>query len=173
MDIKTTIQTIPNFPKQGIMFRDITTLIENPTAFSYVINQLKEKTTNLNITKIAGIESRGFIFGAALAKDLNLPFILIRKKGKLPAETFSEEYELEYGTDCVEIHKSSLNQEDQVLIIDDLIATGGTALAACKLVEKTGAKVASCSFVVNLPDLKGASRIVDYNPSWLVEFEGD
>ena len=173
MDIKNAIQTIPNFPKEGIMFRDITTLIENPEAFSYVIKQLKEKTTNLNISKIAGIESRGFIFGSVLAKELGLPFILIRKKGKLPAETFSEEYELEYGTDCVEIHKSSLDPSDSVLVVDDLIATGGTALAACKLVEKTGATVASCAFVVNLPDLKGASRINDYKPFWLVEFEGD
>ena len=173
IDLKSTIRTIPNWPKEGVMFRDITTLLQNPEAFELCIKKFKAKYQSNNIDKIVGIESRGFIFGAALARELHIPLVLIRKKGKLPAETYSEEYELEYGTDCVEIHKSSLVSSDSVLVVDDLIATGGTALAACKLVEKTGASVASCAFVVNLPDLNGASRLEGYKPFWLVEFEGD
>ena len=173
MDLKTTIRTIPNWPKPGIMFRDITTLIQNPEAFRYCVQQFKEQYQNKNITKIAGIESRGFIFGAALAYEMNLPFILIRKKGKLPAETVSQEYQLEYGTDKIEVHKDSIERGDKVLIMDDLIATGGTALAACQLVEKLGGIVAGLAFVINLPELKGMDKIKQYEPFWLVEFAGE
>lgn len=173
MDLKTTIRTIPNWPKPGIMFRDITTLIQNPEAFRYCIYKFKEEYQHKNITKIAGIESRGFIFGAALAYEMRLPFILIRKKGKLPAETVAQEYQLEYGTDKIEVHKDAINHGDNVLIIDDLIATGGTILAACQLVEKLGGIVAGLALVINLPELKGLEKIKKYNPFWLVEFEGE
>lgn len=173
MDLKSVIRTIPNFPHEGIMFRDITTLIEHPEAFAYCIDRLREKYADSHITKIAGIESRGFIFGAALAKDMGLPFVLIRKKGKLPGETISQEYVLEYGTDVIEVHTSSLVSEDTVLVVDDLLATGGTAEAACHLVEKVGARVAGCAFVVNLPDLKGAQKIMQHDPFFLVEFDGE
>ena len=133
MDLKQYIRTIPNWPKPGIMFRDITTLIKNPGAFRYCIQQFKNYYNNKDITAIAGIESRGFIFGAALAYEMGLPLVLIRKKGKLPAETISQEYILEYGTDTLEIHQDAIEKGDRVLIIDDLIASGGTALAACKI----------------------------------------
>ncbi len=172
MDLKTTIRTIPDWPKPGIMFRDITTLIQNPAAFRYCIQKFKEHYGQKNITKIAGIESRGFIFGAALAYEMHLPFVLIRKKGKLPAETVAQEYQLEYGTDKIEVHKDAINVGDKVLIIDDLIATGGTILAACHLVEKLGGTVAGLALVINLPELKGLEKIKKYNPFWLVEFEG-
>src|SRR3989338_2530402 len=135
MDLTKVIRTIPNWPKPGIMFRDITTLLQNPEAFAYCIQQFKEHYQTKKITKIAGIESRGFIFGAALAYEMHLPFVLIRKKGKLPAETVAQEYQLEYGTNTIEVHKDAIEKGDQVLIIDDLIATGGTMGAACKLVE--------------------------------------
>ncbi len=172
-DLKSSIRTIPNWPKPGIMFRDITTLIENPKAFSYCIEKFKEKYSNSNITKIAGIEARGFIFGAALAKELGLPFVLIRKKGKLPGEVVSQEYALEYGIDKIEIHKSSLSAGDNVLLIDDLLATGGTAFAACKLVEKVGGKVSSIAFVIDLPDLKGAEKLTNYEIFKLIDFKGE
>ena len=173
MDLKKSIRTIPDWPKPGIMFRDITSLIENPKAFSYCIEKFKDKYSNCKIDKIAGIEARGFIFGAALAKDLGLPFVLIRKKGKLPGEVVSQEYELEYGTDKIEVHKSSINEGENILIIDDLIATGGTVCAACKLVEKLGGKVSSVAFVIDLPELKGKARLEGYDIFTLVEFEGE
>lgn len=173
MDLKKFIRTVPDWPKPGIMFRDITTLLMNPQAFNYSIRKFKEHYQNKNIHKIAGIESRGFIFGAALAKELNLPFVLIRKKGKLPAETVSQEYELEYGTDRIEIHKDAISPGDKVLIVDDLIATGGTALAAARLVEKLDGHVAGISFVISLPDLKGREKLQNYNLYHLVEFAGE
>ncbi len=173
MNLKPTIRTIPNWPKPGIQFRDITTLIKNPEAFRYCIQQFKEHYKDKNITKIAGIESRGFIFGAALAHEMNLPFVLIRKKGKLPAETVSQEYQLEYGTDKIEVHKDAIVNGDIILVIDDLLATGGTMSAACQLVEKLQGTVAGCAFVINLPELKGMEKIRQYNPFWLVEFEGE
>ena len=172
-DLKSTIRTIPNWPKEGIMFRDITTLIENPKAFAYCIEKFKERYAGCEIDKIAGIEARGFIFGAALAKDMELPFVLIRKKGKLPGEVVAQEYELEYGTDKVEMHTSSISEGDNVLLIDDLIATAGTLKAACKLVEKVGGKVANIGVVIDLPDLKGAEKLAGYDLFKLVEFEGD
>lgn len=172
-DLRTVIRTVPNWPKQGIMFRDITTLLQNPEAFRYSIQKLKERYEDRKISKIVGIESRGFIFGAALAYELGLPFVLIRKKGKLPYETIAQEYALEYGTDKIEMHTDALEKEDRVLIIDDLLATGGTCLAACQLVEKLGASVEGTAFVVNLPELKGTEKLKRYNPFFLVEFEGD
>ncbi len=173
-DLKSTIRTIPHWPKPGVMFRDITTLIQNPSAFAYCISQFKEKYKDAKIKRIAGIESRGFIFGAALAKELHLPFVLIRKKGKLPAEKVSYEYELEYGKDVIEIHKDAINPGDRVLIIDDLIATGGTALAACQLVEKLQGIVAGVAFVINLPDLKGKEKLQKkYDCFSLVDFAGE
>jgi 5'-methylthioadenosine phosphorylase len=172
-DLKSTIRTIPNWPKEGIMFRDITTLIENPKAFAYCIEKFKEKYSNCGIDKIAGIEARGFIFGAALAKDLGLPFVLIRKKGKLPGEVVAQEYALEYGTDKIEMHVDSISAGDNVLLIDDLLATGGTMAAACQLVEKVGGKVCECAFVIDLPDLKGAEKLAGYELFKLVDFEGE
>ncbi len=172
-ELKEIIRTVPNWPKPGIMFRDVTTLIKNPQAFAYVIEQFKQKFSNQNITKIAGIEARGFIFGAALAHQMNLPFVPIRKKGKLPAETVAQEYALEYGTDKIEIHKDAIENKDRVLIVDDLLATGGTSLAACQLVEKLCGEVAGLVFVVNLPELKGAERLTKYNVFSLVDFEGE
>lgn len=173
MDLKQYIRTIPNWPKPGIQFRDITTLIQNPQAFHYCIQQFKEKYEHKNITKIAGIESRGFIFGAALAYEMNLPFILIRKKGKLPAETVSQEYQLEYGTDKIEIHKDAIVNSDKILIVDDLIATAGTLLAATKLVEKLGGIICSCAVVIELPNLKGREVLQNYDLFSLVRFEGE
>ncbi|SRR3989344_1375488 len=172
-DLKTVIRTVPHWPKKGVMFKDITTLLENPEAFAYCIARFKEQFQDKKITKVAGIESRGFIFGAALAKELHLPFVLIRKKGKLPAETVAVEYDLEYGTDKIEIHKSSLHEMDKVLIVDDLLATGGTLEAACKLVEKLNATVAGLAVVINLPDLQGSKKLEKYNLFHLVEYEGD
>ncbi len=172
-DLKSSIRTIPNWPKEGVMFRDITTLISNPEAFSYSIKKLKEQYQNKNITKIAGIESRGFIFGAPLAKEMGIPFILIRKKGKLPSETVSQEYELEYGTDVIELHKDAVSPADNVLIVDDLLATGGTMKAACQLVEKLQGKVAGLSVVIDLPDLKGKEKLANYEIFSLVEFAGE
>ncbi len=172
-DLKSTIRTIPHWPKHGVMFRDITSLLENPEAFNFAIKKLKERYQGKNITKVAGIESRGFIFGAVLAKELGLPFVLIRKPGKLPGETVSQEYQLEYGTDKIEMLKSSLNVGDHVLVVDDLLATAGTALAACSLVEKVGGKVFGVAVVIDLPDLKGAEKLSKYELFKLVEFEGD
>ncbi|MFH1828566.1 MAG: adenine phosphoribosyltransferase [Nanoarchaeota archaeon] len=172
-DLKSTIRTIPHWPKQGIMFRDITTLLQNPEAFNYCIQKFKEQYQNKNINKIVGIESRGFIFGSVLAKELGLPFVLMRKPGKLPAETVAQEYQLEYGTDKVEIHKDAIDDGDNVLIVDDLLATGGTMQAACQLVEKLNGNVAGVAFVIDLPDLKGREKLLSYDVFNLVEFEGE
>lgn len=173
VDLKKYIRTIPHWPKQGVMFRDITTLIENPDAFRFCVEKFKQRYQNTSITKILGIESRGFIFAAALALELGLPLVLARKKGKLPAATLAQEYALEYGTATLEIHQSSLISGDKVLIIDDLCATGGTALAACQLAERAGAQVAGVAFVINLPELKGTEKLAKYHHFYLVEFEGE
>lgn len=173
MDLTKVIRTVPNWPKPGIMFRDITTLLTNPQAFCYCITKLKEQYQHKNITKIAGIESRGFIFGAALALEMNLPFILIRKKGKLPPPIIAQEYQLEYGTDKIEIHPDAISKNEKILIIDDLLATGGTMAAACNLIEKVGGNIVGCAFIINLPDLKGAEKLRQYDLFWLVEFAGE
>ena len=173
IDLKSTIRTIPHWPKPGIMFRDITTLLQSPEAFQDCINKFKAYYQGKNITKIAGIEARGFIFGAALARELHLPLVLIRKKGKLPAETVAVEYQLEYGNDHIEIHEDAINEEDNVVIVDDLLATGGTLKAALELVEKCGGKVVSCALVIELPDLKGKEKLEGYEIFSLVSFEGE
>ncbi len=172
-EIKSKIRTIPNWPKQGIMFRDITTLLKDPVAFNKAVNIFIERYKDKPITKILGIESRGFIFGSVLASKLNLPFILARKPGKLPAATTKMEYELEYGTDALEIHNDAIEQGDNILIVDDLIATAGTLKATAELVEKLGGKVHECAVVIELPDLKGREKIKNYNTFSIVQFEGE
>ncbi len=177
MTIKSKIRTIPNYPKKGIMFRDITTLIKDPVGFRLVIDSLTQRYINVdfNFDTIVGIESRGFIIGSALAYTLGKGFIPIRKKGKLPAEVVVQEYDLEYGTDRIEIHKDALRKGERVIVVDDLLATGGTALAAAALVEKLGGVVVEMAFVVDLPDVGGKKKILDkgYNVFALTEFEGE
>ncbi len=173
--VKQKIRTVPHWPKQGVMFRDITTLLQDAVGFKRMLDLLQERYKNLKIDKIVGIESRGFIIGAALADRLGLGFVPIRKKGKLPAATISEEYELEYGKDKIEMHLDALLPGEKVLLVDDLIATGGTAIAACNLIKKAGAVVAECCFVVDLPELGGKKKIesTGYKSFALVEFEGE
>lgn len=177
MPIKSKIRTIPNYPKKGIMFRDITTLIKDPVGFRLVVDTMTQRYIHADyqFDSIVGIESRGFIIGAALAYTLGKGFIPIRKKGKLPAEVVSQEYALEYGTDRIEIHKDALKKGERVLLIDDLLATGGTALAAAALVEKLGAKVVEMSFIVDLPEVGGRKKLEakGYRVFALTEFEGE
>ena len=175
MTIKSRIRTVPHYPKQGVMFRDITTLLKDPVGFRITINAFVHRYTGVRLDKIAGIESRGFIIGAAVAFQLGVGFVPIRKKGKPPAETVGHDYELEYGVDRVEMHVDAISKGDQVLLVDDLIATGGTAEAATKLIEKTGGKVVECCFVIDLPDLGGKKRLekLGHKVFALCEFEGD
>lgn len=175
MPIASRIRNIPNYPKHGIMFRDITTLLKDPVGFRTAINELVNRYTGMEIDKVAGIDSRGFIFGAPLAYMLGVGFVPIRKKGKLPAETVSQEYALEYGTDVIEIHKDAISENDRVLLVDDLIATGGTAEAAVKLIQALGGEVVDCSFVVDLPVLGGRKRLenMGHKVFALCEFEGE
>jgi len=173
IDLKKTIRTVPNWPKKGVMFRDITTLLKNGAAFKQTCDELYERYKDEKIDVVAGIESRGFIFGSVLAYKLGVGFIPIRKPGKLPAETISEEYKLEYGTDKIEIHKDAIKRGQKVLIIDDLIATGGTVSSAVKLVERLGGIVAECAFIIDLPDLKGKEKLTKYKIFTMLEFEGD
>ena len=161
MDFKSIIRDIPDYPKKGIVFKDITTLLKDPIAFQEVINVFYEKLKNQKIDKVIGIESRGFIFGAPLAYKLNIGFIPIRKKGKLPGETISVNYDLEYGTDQIEIHTDALQKGERVVLIDDLIATGGTALAAIELINKMEAEVVENFFLIDLNFLGGAQSIKD------------
>jgi len=174
MNLKDFIRSIPDYPKKGILFRDITTLIKDEKAFSETINQIVEKTKNIPFDKIAAIESRGFVFASAVSYITKKPFIMLRKKNKLPAEVHSIDFELEYGTATIEVHKDSINKNDKVLIIDDLIATGGTAEAAAKLVEISGGKVACFIFVINLFDLNGSNNLKKkgYKVENLIEFPG-
>ena len=174
MNLKNYIRSIPDYPKKGILFRDITTLIKDEKAFSETIDQIIERSKKFNFTKIAAIESRGFVFASAISYILKKPFIMLRKKNKLPSEVFSVDFELEYGTATIEVHKDSINQDDQILIIDDLIATGGTAEAAAKLVEISSGKVAAFIFVINLFDLNGSNKLVEkgYRVENLIEFPG-
>ena len=174
MNLKEYIRSIPDYPKKGILFRDITTLIKNQKAFEETINQIIERSKKYEFTKIAAIESRGFVFASAISYLLKKPFIMLRKKNKLPAEVHSVDFELEYGTATIEVHKDSMNENDSVLIIDDLIATGGTAEAAAKLVEISKAKVSAFIFVINLFDLGGSDKLVknNYKVENLIEFPG-
>lgn len=171
--IKKAIRTIPHFPKKGIMFRDITTLLKDADAFKETIDALVERYRGQSLDLVAGIESRGFIIAGVIAYLLGKGFIPIRKPGKLPAETFRVEYELEYGKDAVEMHKDSVYKGARVLVVDDLLATGGTMKAACDLVEKAGGIVIECAFIVDLPDLQGREQLQKYQIFTLVEFEGE
>jgi adenine phosphoribosyltransferase len=175
MPIKSRIRTIPHYPRQGIQFRDITTLLKDPVGFRIAIDELENRYSGQKIDKIAAIESRGFIIGAPLAYRLGVGLVPVRKPGKLPAETIGHDYELEYGNDRVEIHTDAIEQGEKVLLIDDLIATGGTAEAAATLIEKLGGEVIECAFVIDLPDVGGRARLQHkgYKVFALCEFEGD
>ena len=162
-----------DFPKKGIIFRDITTAVKDPQAMRYMIDYLTDRYKDERIDYIAGIESRGFIFGAALAYKLGAGFVVIRKPGKLPAETISQEYELEYGTDKIEMHADAVEPGKRVLIVDDLLATGGTVDAAAKLLNKAGAKVVGAAFIIELTDLKGREKLKDIDVFSMVQFEGE
>ena len=174
MNLKEYIRSIPNYPKKSILFRDITTLIKNEKAFEETVNQIIERSKKYKVDKIAAIESRGFVFASAVSYLLKKPFIMLRKKNKLPADVHSVDFELEYGTGAIEVHKDSINEKDNVLIIDDLIATGGTAEAAAKLVEISKGKVAAFIFVINLFDLGGCEKLIqnNYKVENLIEFPG-
>ena len=174
MNLKDFIRSIPDYPKKGILFRDITTLIKDENAFAETINQIVQRSKKYDFNKIAAIESRGFVFASAVSFVLKKPFIMLRKKNKLPADVHSVDFELEYGSATIEVHKDSINPEDNILIIDDLIATGGTAEAAAKLVEISKGKVGAFIFVINLFDL-GGTKILSkkgYKSESLIEFPG-
>ena len=175
MPIKSRIRTIPHYPKPNIMFRDITSLLKDPVGFRIAINELVRRYADMEIDKVMGIEARGFIVGAPLAYALGKGFVPIRKQGKLPAETIGHDYELEYGTDRIEVHTDAITPGERVLLVDDLIATGGTAEAATKLIEKIGGKIVECCFVIDLPDVGGRKRLEKqgYSVFALCEFEGD
>ena len=174
MDLKKYIRSIPDYPKKGILFRDITTLIKDKDAFKKCIDEMVKILAKINFDKIAAIESRGFLFASALSYNLSKPLIMMRKKDKLPAERYSQEFELEYGKATLEIHKDSLGSGEKVVIVDDLIATGGTAEAGAKLVEKSSAKVSAFIFVINLFDLGGKKLLEDknYKTFSLIDFPG-
>ena len=174
MDLKEYIRSIPDYPKKGILFRDITTLIKNETAFIEAINQIVERSKNYKFDKIAAIESRGFVFASAVSYVLKKPFIMLRKKNKLPADVHSIDFELEYGTATIEVHKDSIQENDSVLVIDDLIATGGTAEAAGKLIKQSKGNVSGFIFVINLFDLGGCDNLIKegFKVENLIEFPG-
>jgi adenine phosphoribosyltransferase len=177
MPIKSRIRTIPDYPKKGIMFRDITTLIKDPVGFRLVIDSLTQHymSRDLNFDTIVGIEARGFIIGGALSYTLGKGFVPIRKAGKLPSDVEEQVYDLEYGTDKIEIHKDALAKGEKILVVDDLLATGGTALAAAALIEKLGGEIVEMAFIVNLPDVGGEKKLKakKYNFFSLTEFEGE
>jgi len=174
MDLKKHIRSIPDYPKKGILFRDITTLIKNPEAFKYTNDKIVELSKKLDFDKVAAIESRGFVFASTVSYILNKPFVLLRKKNKLPAETHSVDFKLEYGEATIEVHKDSIAKGEKILVIDDLIATGGTAEAAAKLIEISGGVVAGFIFVINLFDLQGNDLLKKkgYKAENLIEFPG-
>jgi len=174
MSIKSKIRTIENYPIKGVMFRDITTLLKDPEGLRDSINKLVDRYKDLNIDKIVAIESRGFIIGAPLAYLLNVGLVLIRKPGKLPAETIDQDYKLEYGTDRIEVHVDAIEKGEKVLIVDDLIATGGTAEAAVRLVQKMKGEIVECCFIIDLPDIGGKDRLENMGQKvfTLCEFEG-
>ena len=174
MDLKKYIRSIPDYPKKGILFRDITTLIKDENAFAETINQIVERSKKFEFSKIAAIESRGFVFASAVSYILKKPFVMLRKKNKLPADVHSVDFELEYGKATIEVHKDSISEKDSVLIIDDLIATGGTAEASAQLIEISKGKVAGFIFVINLYDLGGSDNLIrnKYKVENLIEFPG-
>ena len=174
MNLKDYIRSVPDYPKKGILFRDITSLIKDEKAFAESIDQIVERSKKFKIDKIAAIESRGFVFASAVSYLLKKPFIMLRKKDKLPGETYSVDFELEYGTATIEVHKDSINKNENILVIDDLIATGGTAEAAAKLVEISGGNVSCFIFVINLFDLGGSDNLLQkgYKVENLIDFPG-
>ncbi len=174
MDIKNLIRSIPDFPHEGIMFRDITTLFADASGFRRTVDELLLPFAGQKIDAVAGIEARGFILGGAVAHQLSVGFIPVRKKGKLPWETIGMDYELEYGTDRVEIHSDAVKKGDRVLLVDDLLATGGTIMAGVRLLRQAGAEVVACAFVIDLPDLGGGKKLEALGIPFhaLVEFEG-
>lgn len=175
MHLKSLIRTIPDYPKTGIQFRDITTLLKDPKGLQLLVDGLAEQYTAHRIQKIIGIEARGFVIGAAVAYRLGVGFVPIRKSGKLPAQTFQQEYALEYGSDVMEIHQDAIIAGERVLLIDDLIATGGTAIAAVSLIEQLGGNIVGCAFVIDLPDLGGMQRLqtLGLQTFALCQFEGE
>ncbi|MBU2493414.1 MAG: adenine phosphoribosyltransferase [Bacteroidetes bacterium] len=173
MNLKDLIRTVPNFPKEGIMFRDITTLLKSPEGYKQTLDDLVNLSKNKGITKVIGIESRGFIFGGALAEKLGAGFVPVRKPGKLPAATVSESYILEYGTDSIEIHKDAIAPGDKILLHDDLLATGGTMEAACKLVEKLGAEIIQISFLIELSFINGREKLKNYEVHSLINYDSE
>lgn len=175
MTIKSLIRTIPHYPKQGIQFRDITTLLKDPLGLKVTIDELFKRYEKQNIDKVVGVESRGFLIGAPLAYKLGVGFVPIRKQGKLPAETVGHDYALEYGSDRVEIHTDAIEKGERVLLVDDVIATGGTAIAAIAVIEKLGGVVVECAFVIDLINVGGRKRLEEKGHTMfaLVEFEGD
>ncbi|MEP0860914.1 MAG: adenine phosphoribosyltransferase [Ignavibacterium sp.] len=173
MNLKEYIRNIKDFPKQGIMFRDITTLLKNPEAMKYTSEKLMDFAKGLKVDKVVGIESRGFIFGSILSEKLNAGFVPVRKPGKLPAEKEQATYQLEYGTDTLAIHKDAINPGDNVLIHDDLLATGGTMEAVCKMIEKLGGNVVQISFIIELSFLKGREKLKSYDVRSIVEYHSE
>jgi len=173
INIKDSIRTVPDWPVKGVMFRDITTLLQDPESLRVACDLLYDRYKAMNIDKIVGIDARGFIFGAVLAYKLNTGFVPVRKKGKLPYKTISAEYTLEYGKDVVEMHEDAVKKGEKVVIVDDLIATGGTIAATVNLVEKLGGEILECAFIVELPDLKGREKIKGQKIFALTEFEGE
>jgi adenine phosphoribosyltransferase len=173
MNIKKKIRTVPHWPIEGVMFRDITTLLQDPEAFRATCDQFFDRYEKMAIDKVVGIDARGFIFGAVLAYRLGVGFVPVRKKGKLPPETISQEYQLEYGSAEVEISENAIARGERVLVVDDLIATGGTIYAATELVRQLGGEIVECAFIVELPDLNGREKIKDYKIFTLTEFAGE
>lgn len=172
-DLRDHIRSIKDFPKTGINFRDITTILKNPVTMNYTLERLMEYSADKQITKVVGVESRGFIFGSLLANRLNAGFVPARKPGKLPAETESATYDLEYGTDKIEIHKDAISSNDKVLLHDDLLATGGTAEAACKVIEKLGGKIILVSFIIELTSLNGRKKLDGYDIYSIIKYNSE
>ena len=173
MNLPETIRSIPDWPIEGVIFRDLTTLMQNPQAYRASCDILYDRYKNMGLNKVVGIDARGFVFGAVLAYKLGIGFVPVRKKGKLPWKTMQESYSLEYGEDTLEIHEDALAKDEKVVIVDDLIATGGTVSATVKLVRKLGAEIVECAFIVELPDLKGRAQIDDCKIFAITEFEGE
>ena len=171
--IKSKVRSIPDWPIKGVIFRDITTLLEDPKVFKAICSIFYDRYANEKVDKIVGIDARGFLFGAVLAYELDIGLIPIRKKGKLPYKTISESYTLEYGEETIEIHEDAISKGDRVVIIDDLMATGGTIAASAALVEKLGGDILECAFVIELPDLKGREKLGNRNCFAIIEFEGE